>query len=231
MNARRGTRTYLQAHDEFLYQKIHDILPVALNGMERAREDWEEFQKKKSDQPAPVQARTNPMEIRRWPVQIISATYGTAGKNADVTAKVKEYVESTPRKFSANPVDLGADPNPGWNKGLHIIYMKDGVRREQHRNENETVLPESFYGPQDEGELRAWLPGSRWMGEKPEIEFNSDQTFTSPGAAESFRWEATGPKNLRLTWSEGKAIEFTFDYTWSSFSQVGDAKSVYHLLK
>lgn len=78
-------------------------------------------------------------------VKIISATYGTGGKNADVTKRVKELVEGKRQKFSANPRDLGADPSPGWNKSLSIIYTTDGVRHQQRRNENETILLESFY--------------------------------------------------------------------------------------
>ncbi len=170
------------------------------------------------------------VEPKRWRVQILTAIYGTGGKNADVTEKVREHVETLRRRFSANPVDLGADPNPGWNKGLHIVYMKDGVRREQRRNENETILPESFYGPQDAGELRAWLPGSRWKGEQGEIQFHADGTFTSHGAEGSHRWEAREGK-LRLTWSDQRTLDFSFDFVWSSFSEVDNGRNVYHVLK
>ncbi|MEA3210204.1 MAG: hypothetical protein QOE70_3261 [Chthoniobacter sp.] len=175
--------------------------------------------------------KTELLKPRRWPVQILSAIYGTGGKNADVTAKVKEYVETLPRAFSANPVDLGADPNPTWNKSLHIIYMKDGVRREQRRNENERILPESFYGPQDTGELKAWLPQSRWISEAEEIQFHADGTFTTLGKEDAYRWEALGPKKLRLVWSEERTLDFVFDYTWSSFSEVENGRNVFHVLK
>jgi hypothetical protein len=180
-------------------------------------------------EPGPVEPK--PFLPRKWPVQILSAIYGTGGKDADVTAKVTEHVETFHRPFSANPPGLGADPNPYWNKSLHIIYMKDGVRREQRRNENETVLPESFYGPQDAGELRSWLPASRWFGEQPEIQFHADQTFTSPGVPGTPRWEATGPNKLRLTWSDERTVDYVFDYTWSSFSEVGNGRNVFHLRK
>lgn len=173
----------------------------------------------------------DPLKLKRWPVQILSAIYGTGGKNADVTAKVKEHVEAFHRVFSANPTDLGADPNPYWNKGLHITYMKDGVRREQHRNENETILPESFYGPQDAGELRSWLPESRWFGSEAEIQFHADQTFTSPGESGVHRWEAMGSRKLRLIWSENRTVEMMFDYTWSSFSEVENGRNVFHVMK
>jgi hypothetical protein len=171
------------------------------------------------------------LAAKKWPVQILSAIYGTGGKNADVTAKVKEYVETGHCMFAANPKDLGADPNPYWNKGLDIVYMKDGVRREQHRNENEWILPESFYGPQDAGELRAWLPETRWFGEQPDIQFHADQTFTSPGVPGTHHWEATGANSLKLTWSEDHTADYAFDYTWSSFSEAGNAHNVFHLRK
>ncbi|HSI64114.1 MAG TPA: hypothetical protein VLE43_13385 [Candidatus Saccharimonadia bacterium] len=168
---------------------------------------------------------------KRWPVQILSAIYGTGGKDADVTGKVREHVETEQRMFAVDPPNLGADPNPYWNKSLHIVYMKDGVRREQWRGENEHVLPESFYGPQDAVELGKWLHGSRWFGEQPEIQFHADNTFTSPGVNGTHRWETTANNKLRLIWVDDRKAEFTFDYTWSSFSKDGDASQVYHMKK
>jgi hypothetical protein len=109
--------------------------------------------------------------------------------------------------------------------------MKDGVRREQNRNENEIVLPESFYGPQDTSELRVWLPESRWAGEQGEIQFHADGTFTSPGKEGTRRWEATGAKKLRLIWAEESNLEFVFDYTWSSFAEVENGKNTFHVVK
>jgi hypothetical protein len=164
-------------------------------------------------------------------VQILSAIYGTGGKDAEVTEKVKEFVETLCRKFTVCPNHLGADPNPYWNKHLDIVYMKDGVHREQHRHENEYVLPESFYGPQDAGELRAWLPETRWFGEQPDLQFHADQTFTTPSSPGVNRWEATGPNKLRLIWPGDRSVNFVFDYTWNSFSEVQNGHNVFHLLK
>ncbi len=168
---------------------------------------------------------------KRWPVQILSAIYGTGGKDADVTAAVKEHVEVQKRKFGANPSDLGADPNPGWNKSLHIVYMKDGVRREQRRNENEHILPESFYGPQDAHELRDWLIGTRWAGEEYEMQFNADRTLTGIGLPGKPRWETLAANKLRITWAEDSQQEHVFDYTWGSFHETGKAKNVFHVLR
>lgn len=185
---------------------------------------------KPKPQPAP-KPPLHPMSVKRWPVQILSATYGTGGKNADVTAKVKEHVEVKKHLFTVTPPDLGADPNPYWNKGLHIVYMKDGVRREQHRGENEWVLPESFYGPQDADELRAWLAGSRWINADGEIQFHANRILTGNAIQGAPIWEPLGPNKMRITWSSHHAVEYAFDYTWSSFSVPSDAKQVFHVVK
>lgn len=177
----------------------------------------------------PVKPEPKSYKPKQWPVQVLSAIYGTGGKDANVTAKVRDLVETEQRMFSVSPPELGADPNPYWNKSLHIVYMKDGVRREQWRNENEHVLPESFYGPQDAVELAKWLVGTRWFGEKPEIQFHADNTFTSPGVAGTHRWEATANHKIRLIWADERKAEFTFDYTRSSFSEDGNAAHVYHV--
>lgn len=167
----------------------------------------------------------------RWPVQVLSAIYGTGGKNADVTTRVKDLVENQRAFFAVDPPNLGADPNPYWNKGLTIVYMKDGVRREQHRNENEHVLPESFYGPQDAAELAAWLPGSRWRGEKGEWQFHADRTVTGPGIEGALLWETQANNQFRITWAADRKVDYTFDYTWSSFREKEDARAVYHGVK
>ncbi|HSJ01364.1 MAG TPA: hypothetical protein VK956_02880 [Verrucomicrobium sp.] len=166
----------------------------------------------------------------RWPVQILSAVYGTGGKNADVTVRVKELVETKRAFFAVNPPTLGADPNPYWNKGLHIVYMKDGVRREQHRNENEYVLPESFYGPQDAAELTKWLPASRWRSEKGELQFHANGTVTGMGVEGAPLWEAVSKKQIRITWSAERKVDYPLDYTWSSFHEAENASAVYHVV-
>jgi hypothetical protein len=164
----------------------------------------------------------------RWPVQILSAVYGTGGKDVDVTAEVKEHVEMQKRAFSVSPTDLGSDPNPYWNKGLRIVYMKDGVRREQNRNENEHVLPHSFYGPQDRAELHTWILATRWKGEKGELQFHPSGTLTGPGLEGSPTWEALANNKLRITWSADKKTEYVFDHTWSSFHLPDQAAEAFH---
>ena len=167
---------------------------------------------------------------RRWPIQVLSAIYGTGGKNADVTEAVTRFVQER-RFFAASPGYLGADPNPYWNKGLHIVYMKDGVRREQHRNENEHVLPESFYGPQDAAELERWLPGTRWSGPRGEIQFHPGGLATGPQLKANAQWEALSSNKLRLTWAKDDSSEFGCDYVWSTFKEARDGRNTYRLLK
>jgi len=180
-----------------------------------------------------VLLETQTLEVehpRRWPVQVLSATYGTGGKDADVTKKVTDYVQDR-KFFAANPRYLGVDPNPYWNKGLHIVYLKDGVRRHQHRNENEHILPESFYGPQDAGELGNWLPGTRWVGPRGEVQFHESGLLTGPGLKSDAQWETLTSRKLRLTWKQDEVDEFLCDYVWGSFKTPDDGKNSYRLLK
>lgn len=177
--------------------------------------------KAKTPPAAPVQAKLALLETRRWPVQILSAIYGTGGKNADVTERVKQLVEVERKFFAANPGHLKVDPNPYWNKSLHIVYMKDGIRRERRYNENGHVLPESFYGPQDAAELTRWLAGTRWSGSTGEVQFNLDGSLTGRGIKAGAKWEAIADRRIRLTWSKKEKVEHQFDYIWSRF---GDPK-------
>lgn len=168
---------------------------------------------------------------KQWPVQILSAIYGTGGKNANVTERVKQLVEVEKTFFAANPGHLKADPNPYWNKSLHIVYMKDGVRREQHRNENEHILPESFYGPHDKSELAAWLEGTRWKGEAGELQFHASGAVTGSGVGGTADWEAFDKNWVRIIRSGEDKTAFVFDYTWSSFHEQGNGRNVFRRMK
>jgi hypothetical protein len=206
---------------------------------EKRTEEGERPKKEKKAIPAdaPAVGRTEPVAAvlpvespRRWMVQVLAATYGTGGKNADVTERVSRFVEDR-KRFSANPVDLGADPNPGWNKSLHIVYLKDGVRREQRWNENGTVLPESLYGPQDAGELTRWLEGTRWTGPKGEIQFHPSGLVAGPKLSGDAQWKALDSRKIRLTWAKEESLDYEFDYVWSVFKRPEDGKDGYRLLK
>ena len=74
--------------------------------------------------PAPGAAR--PVPATGW--RVISATYGSGAHVAEVTDRVVELLAATNAGFEAHPYSLGADPCPGWNKQLIIIYEAQGHR-------------------------------------------------------------------------------------------------------
>ncbi len=61
-------------------------------------------------------------------ISIISATYGSGTQFADVTARVIYWLRSPDAEFFARPEWLKADPTPGWNKALVIVYTCQGRR-------------------------------------------------------------------------------------------------------
>ena len=63
----------------------------------------------------------------RGNLRIISAVYGTGSNFADVSLQVGNLVQKK-SEFSAQPGSLKADPSPGWNKTLIIVYEVRGQR-------------------------------------------------------------------------------------------------------
>jgi hypothetical protein len=59
---------------------------------------------------------------------VISAVYGSGVKFADVTYRVNALLHQPSVKFFARPEWLNADPTPGWNKALVIVYEFKGRR-------------------------------------------------------------------------------------------------------
>ena len=59
---------------------------------------------------------------------VISAVYGSGKHFADVTYRVDNYLHQPAVQFFARPEWLLADPNPGWNKTLVIVYEWKGQR-------------------------------------------------------------------------------------------------------
>lgn len=151
-------------------------------------------------------------------VKVLAASYGTGGKTADVTETVRQFVEIKKQDFTVTPGHLGVDPNPGWNKGFTVRYLKDGVERKQNRGENETLLIESFYGPQDNDEVKRWLVGTRWKS-NVDITFNGDSTFTIGNRLGTYRWDALQYWGLTLVWPDEGVIEYAFDWRWDSFRE------------
>lgn len=181
--------------------------------------------------PTPPPASKSMLNPTRWPVQILYAMYGSGDRNADVTLRLKELVEVKKTVFAVDPPTLGIDPIPYWNKSLWIAFIKDGVRREVRRYENEHVLPEYFYGPQDAPELTKWLPGSRWRSEKGELQFYADQTVVGYPFEGTPHWEALAGNKVRITWSAERKVEYVFDWTWSSFHEAENDKIVFHVVQ
>ena len=59
---------------------------------------------------------------------IISATYGSGTNYSDVTCRVNDLLRQPDVEFTARPEWLAADPTPGWNKALVIVYEFKGHR-------------------------------------------------------------------------------------------------------
>ena len=75
-----------------------------------------------------LQAEVAALRTRAGEFQVLSATYGSGGKVAEVTDRVNQLLQATNAEFWAHPNSLGADPCPGWNKQLTIIYEFQGKR-------------------------------------------------------------------------------------------------------
>jgi len=59
---------------------------------------------------------------------VISATYGSGTNYSDVTYRVNDLLRAPDAEFFARPEWLSADPTPGWNKALVIVYEVKGHR-------------------------------------------------------------------------------------------------------
>lgn len=60
---------------------------------------------------------------------VISATYGSGTQFVDVTYRVNDLMHQPQVEFFARPEWLKADPTPGWNKALVIVYEFQGRRQ------------------------------------------------------------------------------------------------------
>lgn len=77
---------------------------------------------------------------------IISALYGSGTKFADVTHRVDELLRKPGAEFFARPQWLHADPTPGWNKRLVIVYKFNGQRRTFQTGEGGRVSRDRLLG-------------------------------------------------------------------------------------
>ncbi len=169
-------------------------------------------------------------------VEIPSATYSDRGKSADVTKKVKDYVEEKKISYSSNPQHLVANPSPGWNKGLIIVYTRTGKGRRPQRGEGERVRPESFYAPQDEEEFQEWLVGTRWKSGDLIVEFAEAKGFrkTDPRNRldrDLYPWSVGKVGHLNLTWTVGgEPVEAVMDGKWASFKEQGEKGRTFEIV-
>lgn len=79
---------------------------------------------------------------------VISATYGSGVNFADVTFRVNDLLRQPGTVFYARPEWLLADPTPGWNKALVIVYELNGRRHLYATGEGGAVSAEELiYAP------------------------------------------------------------------------------------
>lgn len=204
--------------------------PVTLPSRE-STQPLEEIEPLKPKPPVPAPCAKAVLSPTRWPVQILYGMWGSGDRNADVTLRLKELVEKQKTAFAVNPATLAADPIPYWRKSLWIAFVKDGVRHEVRRYEDEVVPPEYFYGPQSTSELDKWLPGSRWQSDKGELQFYPDHTTFGYPFGGTPQWEALASNKIRIHWADERKVEYLFDETWSSFHEVDNDKAVFHVVE
>jgi hypothetical protein len=111
------------------------------------------------------------------------------------------------------------DPHPHTGKHLIVIYEKDGKRREQNRNENETVLYESFAGPQDSDELDGWLAGTYWKNDEVEITFLKGRKVAMGNTSGTWSLDK-GMRFLTLTWISGATTPIEFNWRYTQLSEM-----------
>ena len=76
------------------------------------------------DHAVPAQVAASPSSE----LLIISAVYESGSDVADVTDRVNDLLHQPGVEFFTRPEWLHADPKPGWNKALVIVYEYKGRR-------------------------------------------------------------------------------------------------------
>ncbi len=82
---------------------------------------------------------------------IISATYGSGTNYSDVTDRVNDLIHQPNVEFFARPEWLHADPTPGWNKALVVVYEFKGRRHVFTAGEGVRVSVEALIRRTDKG--------------------------------------------------------------------------------
>ncbi len=83
--------------------------------------------------------------------------------------------------------------------------------------------------------LSSWIIGTRWIGPTGEIQFQRDGVITGTGAKSGAKagakWEPTGNRRVRFTWSDKEKVEYQFDYIWSRFGDPKYPRADYHIVR
>ncbi|HEY1120717.1 MAG TPA: hypothetical protein VGE67_03920, partial [Haloferula sp.] len=168
-------------------------------------------------------------------LKVVSAIYGSGGKDADVTEKVREWLTVKKSSFRVTPPDLGADPNPGWNKGLTITYTIDGTEAKKSWGENSQISPtdlvpnsssQSALPNSDDPVIGSW----DWFNGHV-VELRADGTVKNLNNGWTATWRHTGNKNglrlYELTWQGGEYLDklSLSDDTISGSNQTGGSIS------
>lgn len=82
---------------------------------------------KKSETPAP-ERKAHAASSRYSGLVVISAVYGSGKNFVDVSSRFYELVSDPDGEYFARPEWLHADPTPGWNKALIVVYEFKGKR-------------------------------------------------------------------------------------------------------
>jgi len=70
--------------------------------------------------------------------RVVRATYGTRGRYADVTGRVRDLVRER-EPFIVSNETFGVDPYQGQRKRLRILYIRHGEEREREYPEGSSV--------------------------------------------------------------------------------------------
>ena len=149
-------------------------------------------------------------------LKVLSAIYGTGGKDADVTERVRELLIKERRAFRVSPGDLGADPNPGWNKGLTVKYMVNGTERSKSWGENSEVKPEDFIPAGsvivESGGAQAIVGVWNWKGDNI-LTFRPDGTLHRRVEDKPGTWKLDSAddrgSHYTLSWDQGWIVTVT----------------------
>jgi hypothetical protein len=165
-------------------------------------------------------------------IEILSATYGSGGKQADVKAKVIDFLVTNPRKLVVTPRYLGIDPAPYSNKELKVTHLYKGKERVYRWGENEFAYSITLCLPITKEELEEWIVDTRWLKASGEVVIfkvgvfgvQNSELEPMPNAA-SGTWSVSSGRKLRMTWSRtSMTVECNLPWDCSQFTEVGGSK-------